>query len=97
MINFLFATLELETFYTEHVCPGSEVFAGFPFFTSYDLEEINIAAGKIHEVSLDVNAANSQIAWDIHLVSDKARFYSDKTSEVLMILELLSLEHYYDL
>ncbi|KAF9680149.1 hypothetical protein SADUNF_Sadunf06G0091100 [Salix dunnii] len=61
----------------------SEVFANSPFFISAeavgalgsrnndDYKEINIPAGKIHEVSLSVESVNSYIAWDFSLTQGK--------------------------
>ncbi|WCJ27910.1 hypothetical protein M5689_009629 [Euphorbia peplus] len=58
----------------------SEVFADSPFFISAevagalqgrnndDFKETTVSAGKTHEVSLEVDAVNSYIAWDFSLV-----------------------------
>lgn len=61
----------------------SEVFANSPFFISAeaagalearnndDYKEINVPAGKTHEVSLSVESVNSYIAWDFSLIQGK--------------------------
>ncbi|CAN6724395.1 unnamed protein product [Malus baccata var. baccata] len=61
----------------------SEVFANSPFFipaevagtlqgrNNDDYQETSVPAGKIHEVSLAVDAINSYIAWDFSLVQGK--------------------------
>ncbi|KAJ6742424.1 RETINAL-BINDING PROTEIN [Salix viminalis] len=61
----------------------SEVFANSPFFISAeavgalearnndDYKEVNIPAGKTHEVSLSVESVNSYIAWDFSLTQGK--------------------------
>ncbi|CAK7343422.1 unnamed protein product [Dovyalis caffra] len=60
-----------------------EVFANSPFFISAeaagalearnndDYKEINVPAGKTHEVSLSVESENSYIAWDFSLIQGK--------------------------
>ncbi|KAM7532126.1 hypothetical protein LguiB_035536 [Lonicera macranthoides] len=72
-----------------------EVFANSPFFitaeeagvleagNSDEYKEINVPAGKTHEVSLLVDSINSYIAWDFSLGQGKVSMFYPHISEIM--------------